>query len=99
MLDLPTFDRPRKATSGLRSRGHCDSSNALLTNFAPVTFINGVWSPESEVWGQYEILPLTPDPQTPDSRPFKLSPPPSRTVPRRRRRGPAPCDSSSRAFA
>ena len=31
-----------KATSGLRSRGHCDSSNALLTNFALVTFMLGV---------------------------------------------------------
>ena len=42
MLDLPTFERPMKATSGLRSRGHCDSSNALLTNFVLVTFIKNV---------------------------------------------------------
>ncbi len=40
MLDLPTFERPMKATSGLPSRGQCVSSNALLTNLVLVTFIS-----------------------------------------------------------
>jgi hypothetical protein len=42
MDDLPTFDRPRNATSGLPSRGHCERSKTLLTNFALVTFMRGV---------------------------------------------------------
>jgi hypothetical protein len=35
-LDFPTFERPRKATSGRLSRGQSVSLNALLTNFALV---------------------------------------------------------------
>src|SRR2546425_11092066 len=38
-LDFPTFERPRKAISGLQSPGQSVSSNALLMNSALVTFI------------------------------------------------------------
>src|SRR5271167_1052602 len=31
-LDLPTFDLPRKATSGRLVKGNCSGSTALLTN-------------------------------------------------------------------
>src|SRR6185295_9831099 len=33
-LDLPTFERPRKAISGFESRGQSSSLNALLRNSA-----------------------------------------------------------------
>src|SRR2546428_11954629 len=35
-LDFPTFERPRKAISGLPSRGQSVGLNALLTNVALV---------------------------------------------------------------
>ena len=38
-LDLPTFDRPRKAISGSGSRGQSASAKALLMNSALVVFI------------------------------------------------------------
>src|SRR6185503_7861228 len=39
-LDLPTFERPRKAISGFESRGQSSSLNALLRNSAVTTFID-----------------------------------------------------------
>ncbi len=38
-LDLPTFERPRKAISGFASRGQSGSVKALLRNSADVTFM------------------------------------------------------------
>jgi hypothetical protein len=38
-LDLPTFERPRKAISGFESRGQSASAKALLRNSAVTTFI------------------------------------------------------------
>src|SRR5688572_19748093 len=38
-LDLPTLERPRKAISGLGSRGQSASWKALFRNSALVTFI------------------------------------------------------------
>lgn len=43
--DLPTFDLPRKATSGRPSEIQCDGSNALFTNSAEVIF-NSQKAPE-----------------------------------------------------
>jgi hypothetical protein len=39
-LDLPTFDRPRNATSGCESFGQSSSLKALFMNSALVTFID-----------------------------------------------------------
>src|ERR1041384_7603869 len=41
-LDLPTFERPKNAISGLASRGQSASVNALLRNSAVTTFINNL---------------------------------------------------------
>src|SRR6202008_4159411 len=41
-LDLPKFERPRKAISGFRSRGQSASLNALFRNSADMTFIRQI---------------------------------------------------------
>jgi hypothetical protein len=43
-LDLPTFDRPRNATSGCESFGQSSSVKALLMNSAFVTFMEELFS-------------------------------------------------------
>src|SRR5258705_8692301 len=68
-LDLPTFDRPRNAISGLASNGQSSSLKALLTNSALVTFIRfallAVWVRRVPVLGWVPSSDLRP---TPDFR-------------------------------
>jgi len=47
--DLPTLERPTKATSGIVAGGYCGGHTALFKNCAPVIFISPI-SPTNEMF-------------------------------------------------
>src|SRR5574341_1709207 len=60
--DLPTFERPAKATWGLESMGNCFGPGALMTNSAERIFMGekpGVRSQEPEA--RRKVVLLTPE--------------------------------------